>query len=414
MLHGRGADPRRHAVCSKRRARSPRTTRSSPVGCVPRGSSWWGAPIRPSSASCPPPSPSPTGRPATRGTPAAPRGGSSGGSAAAVASGMVPVGHAGGRGRVHPYPGQRVRAGGVEAVAGARPPRPGVGRRHGRARVRAGGDPHACATPRRCSTPWRARAPGDPYAAPTPPVPSPRRSAPTPAGSASGCSARRSARPSLTHPDCVAATEGAGALLESLGHDRGADPRGRPRRRRVRRGVPARVVGGGRPTTSTTTGRPSWAGPSPRTRSSPSHGRSPKRAGPPSASDFLDARQKLQAIVAPGGAVVRGRLRPPPHAHHRPTAPAARRVRLRLPTTRCTGCSAPPSSSRSPRRSTCRDNRRSRCPCTGTTTACPSACSWWRRTGARTSCCGWRRSWSRGGTVGASPSAGERLTAAHQ
>ena len=64
-------------------------------GSAPRGSSWSVAPTPLSSASCPPPSPPPTGPPATPGTPPVPPAGSSGGSAAAVASGMVPVGHAG-------------------------------------------------------------------------------------------------------------------------------------------------------------------------------------------------------------------------------------------------------------------------------------------------------------------------------
>ena len=69
-------------------------------------------------------------------------GGSSGGSAAAVASGMVPDRPRQRRGRLDPHPGLVLRSGGPEAVTGPGDGGPAVRRHHGRPGGRARGEPH--------------------------------------------------------------------------------------------------------------------------------------------------------------------------------------------------------------------------------------------------------------------------------
>ena len=61
-------------------------------------------------------------------------------------------------------------------------------------------------------------APGDPYAAPTPARPFLDELAIDPGRLRIGMQSAAFGQGSVTHPDCVAATEAAGALLESIGH----------------------------------------------------------------------------------------------------------------------------------------------------------------------------------------------------
>ena len=84
----------RHAARSRKPTSAPRSTRTWPSASAPPASSSSARPTPPSSASCRRPSRSPTARPATPGTPTTRPAAPSGGSGAAVASGMVPVAHA--------------------------------------------------------------------------------------------------------------------------------------------------------------------------------------------------------------------------------------------------------------------------------------------------------------------------------
>ena len=144
-------------------------------------------------------------------------GGSSGGSAAAVASGMVSVGHAGdGGGSI------RIPA----SACGL------VGLKPSRARVSSGpewGDVFAglvcelavTRTVRDTAAVLDAvagPAPGDPYAAPTPARPFADEVGADPGRLRIGVQSEAFGTAAETHPDCVAATEAAAALLESLGH----------------------------------------------------------------------------------------------------------------------------------------------------------------------------------------------------
>ena len=111
-----------------------------------------------------------------------------------------------------------------------------------------------------------------------------------------------------------------------------------------------------------------------------------------SASDFLDAHRKLQAIsrrVAQwyeGGfdLLLTPTLAEPPPLLGEFDSPAENplhglfRAAELVPFTPPFNVSGQPAIS---------------LPLRGTTTAFPSACSWWRPTGARTSCCVWRPSW---------------------
>lgn len=144
-------------------------------------------------------------------------GGSSGGSAAAVASGMVSVGHGGdGGGSI------RIPA----SACGL------VGLKPSRARVPSGpewGDVFAglvcelalTRTVRDTAAVLDAvagPAPGDPYAAPTPARPFADEVGADPGRLRIGVQSEAFGATVVTHPDCVVATEAAATLLESLGH----------------------------------------------------------------------------------------------------------------------------------------------------------------------------------------------------
>ena len=105
----RHADLARLAVVQGRAAGRPTTTSTSP-GCAPPGRCRSARPRRPSSASSTSPAPRPGASPATRGTLERTPGGSSSGSAAAVAAGIVPAGDGQRRRRVDPHPGRLLRA----------------------------------------------------------------------------------------------------------------------------------------------------------------------------------------------------------------------------------------------------------------------------------------------------------------
>ena len=97
------------------------TTRSTWRACGRRGPSRSARPRRRSSARCSSPAAGRRAPRATRGTRPTP-GGSSGGSAAAVAGGHGPVRHGERRRRVHPHPGGLHRAGRHEAEPRSHPP----------------------------------------------------------------------------------------------------------------------------------------------------------------------------------------------------------------------------------------------------------------------------------------------------
>jgi amidase len=144
-------------------------------------------------------------------------GGSSGGSAAAVASGMVPVGHANDGGGSIRIPASECGL---------------VGLKPSRARVPLGpewGDIFGglvcelvvSRTVRDTAAVLDAVAgpePGDPYAAPTPSRPYVDELGADPGRLRIGMQSAAFGGTVTTHPDCVAATEAAGALLESVGH----------------------------------------------------------------------------------------------------------------------------------------------------------------------------------------------------
>ena len=97
-----------------------------------------------------------SGSPATPGTRLAPRAGSSGGSAAALAAGLVPLATGFGRRRLDPHPGVAVRSDRLQAVA-----RPGADRRRQPAGLGRPLDPRAdggagARHRRSCSTGWSA------------------------------------------------------------------------------------------------------------------------------------------------------------------------------------------------------------------------------------------------------------------
>ena len=300
-------------------------------------------------------------------------GGSSGGSAAAVAVGHRAHRPRQRRRRVDPHPGQRVRPRRPQAD-----PRPGLARPRVRRRVgglvaRARGDPLGARHRGRCSTPSTGMAPGDPYTRRPPARPYVDEVGADPGRLRIGVMTDRPGGTGRRRtPTAWPPTEAAAALLESLGHRRRAR---RTRRPSTTPTTPATSSPAGPPAppgTSTTGAARTGAPDRPRTTSSRSPGPSPS-----SAASITAAAVAGRPRVAAGQHPRAWRpwwadgLRPAAHAHHRRAAAAARLLRQPAPTTRCTGCSAPPRWCRSRRRSTSPASPPSRCRCTGAPTGLP-------------------------------------------
>jgi amidase len=144
-------------------------------------------------------------------------GGSSGGSAAAVAAGLVPVAHAGDGGGSIRIPASACGLVGLKPSRGRVP----MGDDFGDVMSGMVSEHVLTRSVRDCAAVLDAihgQAPGDPYVAPPPARPYLDEVGADPGRLRIGIRTAPPGRHFEAHPDCVAAAEGAGRLLESLGH----------------------------------------------------------------------------------------------------------------------------------------------------------------------------------------------------
>ena len=307
-------------------------------------------------------------------------GGSSGGSAAAVASGMVAVAHGNDMGGSIRFPASMCGIVGLKPTAphDARPRlRRVLGTAHARARA------HALVRDTALVLDAVAGAgPGDPYTAPPPTRPFRDEVGAPLVGLRIGLRTRTRAG-AESAPDCVRAVDNAGRLLESLGHH--VEIVDLPALDQPIDGAFGIVM-----TVAVARDLARWS-----ERTGETIGPDDvepgnlflARDGRAGDRRRLRARDRGDAGVVAGRRRVVGRPRHPRHPDEPRTARAARRAGARTTPTR-RSASGWERSCRSRARSTSPASPRSRSRCTGTTTACRSACNSPPRTDGKTCCSG--------------------------
>ena len=319
-------------------------------------------------------------------------GGSSGGSAAAVASGMVPLAHAGDGGGSIRIPASECGLVGLFPSRGRHSLGPEVGEAWGGLvrRLVVSRSVRDTAVSLDAVQGWM---PGDPYAAPPPARPFAEEVGAAPGRLRIGIRTQAGDPATVTHADCIAATEHAGRLLESLGHDVGPADHELFDDADFQAAFTGHFINAfsvwtaeeldhigqmsGEPVTADGVEAGTWA--------VAEMGRAVSGVAFQEAlTAFSVFTRRMGRWWADGNDLCSPR--PSPSRH--PSWASSRR----RPRTRSTACSGRHRSCSSPSRSTSPASRRSRSRCSGTTTGSRSACSWSPPTGARTCCCGWPRS----------------------